>query len=151
MLRALPPGSMTTSPAVLPIRGCGGAFVVWVCVGPGGQKAPNSPVLTLATKEANAPADRSLVTRVGGLHGDHAMPGDRPEGSPTSSATLPSLVVRMLRHGQLGAGLSFLDLGTEVGGLTAYASCRIGERYVTSLTDDQAADIVTAVESSFCD
>lgn len=81
-------------------------------------------------------ADRSLVTRVGGLHADHAMPGDRPEGLPTSSATLPSLVVRMLRHGRLGAGLSLLDLGTGAGGLAAYACCRIGERYVTSLDVD---------------
>ncbi|KOV61544.1 methyltransferase type 11 [Streptomyces sp. NRRL WC-3618] len=80
--------------------------------------------------------DRSLVTRVGGLHADHAMPGERPEGVPTSSATPPSMVVRMLRHGRLGAGLSLLDLGTGVGGLTAYASCRIGDRYVTSLDVD---------------
>ncbi len=42
----------------------------------------------------------------------------------------------MLRHGRLGAGLSFLDLGTGAGGLTAYACCRIGERYVTSLDVD---------------
>ncbi|MEH0423469.1 methyltransferase type 11 [Streptomyces sp. B21-083] len=81
-------------------------------------------------------ADRSLVTRVGGLHADHARPGDRPKGLPTSSATLPSLVVRMLRHGRLGAGLSLLDLGTGAGGLTAYASCRIGDRYVMSLDVD---------------
>lgn len=59
--------------------------------------------------------DRSLVTRVGGLHADHAMPDDHPEGLPTSSATLPGLAVRMLRHGRLGAGLSLLDLGTEAG------------------------------------
>lgn len=83
-------------------------------------------------------ADRSLVTRVGGLHADHAMPDDRPEGLPTSSATQPSLVVRMLRHGRLGTGtgLSLLDLGTGAGGLAAYACCRIGERYVTSLDVD---------------
>ncbi len=76
------------------------------------------------------------MTRVGGLHADHAMPGDRCEGVPTSSATLPSLVVRMLRHGRLGAGLSLLDLGTGAGGLAAYASCRIGERYLTSVDVD---------------
>ncbi|MBB5934601.1 methyltransferase domain-containing protein [Streptomyces zagrosensis] len=54
----------------------------------------------------------------------------------TSSATLPSLVVRMLRHGRLGDGLSFLDLGTGAGGLTAYAAQRIGDRNVTSLDVD---------------
>lgn len=81
-------------------------------------------------------ADRSLVTRVGALHADHAKAGDRPHGLPTSSATLPSLVVRMLRHGRLGPGLSFLDLGTGAGGLTAYASSRFGAENVTSLDVD---------------
>ncbi|MEU3972201.1 methyltransferase domain-containing protein [Streptomyces bacillaris] len=80
--------------------------------------------------------DRSLVTRVGPLHADRAGPDDRPEGLPTSSATLPSLVVRMLRHGRLGDGLSLLDLGTGAGGLAAYASRRIGDRQVTSLDVD---------------
>ncbi|MFE7615546.1 methyltransferase domain-containing protein [Streptomyces sp. NPDC057496] len=81
-------------------------------------------------------ADRSLVTRVGPSHADHAELGDCPEGVPTSSATLPGLVVRMLRHGRLGPGLSLLDLGTGAGGLTAYASHRIGAENVTSLDVD---------------
>ncbi|MFJ9207131.1 methyltransferase domain-containing protein [Streptomyces sp. NPDC102264] len=80
--------------------------------------------------------DRSLITRVGVLHADHAKPDDHPEGLPTSSATLPSLVVRMLRHGRLVAGLSFLDLGTGAGGLTAYASHRFGAENVASLDVD---------------
>ncbi|AWL38292.1 MULTISPECIES: methyltransferase domain-containing protein [unclassified Streptomyces] len=84
----------------------------------------------------SAYADRSLVTRVGRLHADHANPGDRPEGLPTSSATLPSLVVRMLRHARLGDGLPLLDLGTGAGGLTAYASDRFGAENVTSLDVD---------------
>ncbi|WP_435599978.1 methyltransferase domain-containing protein [Streptomyces sp. C10-9-1] len=81
-------------------------------------------------------ADRSLITRVGTLHADHAEPGDQPEGLPTSSATMPSLVVRMLRHGRLGDGLSLLDLGTGAGGLTAYACRRLGDEHVTSLDVD---------------
>ncbi|WEH36481.1 methyltransferase type 11 [Streptomyces sp. AM 4-1-1] len=80
--------------------------------------------------------DRSLVTRVGALHADHANPGDRPDGAPTSSATLPSLVVRMLRHGRPGPGLSLLDLGTGAGGLAAYASRRLRDGSVTSLDVD---------------
>lgn len=98
-----------------------------------------------ATWAEAAYADRSLVTRVGGLHADHASPDDRPKGLPTSSATQPSLVVRMLRHGRLGTGLSLLDLGTGAGGLAAYACCRIGERYVTSLDVD--AYLTTAAAS----
>ncbi|MEV5884016.1 methyltransferase domain-containing protein [Streptomyces sp. NPDC052020] len=86
--------------------------------------------------EEAAYADRSLVTRVGALHADHARPGDRPEGLPTSSATPPSLVVRMLRHGRLGDGLSLLDLGTGAGGLAAYACHRLGDPCVTSLDVD---------------
>ncbi|MER5768545.1 methyltransferase domain-containing protein [Streptomyces sp. NPDC001985] len=81
-------------------------------------------------------SDRSLITRVGDSHADHAKPDDRPEGSPTSSATLPSLIVSMLRHGRLGPGLDLLDLGTGAGGLTAYAACRIGAQHVTSLDVD---------------
>lgn len=64
------------------------------------------------------------------------MPGDQAEGLPTSSATLPSLVVRMLRHGRLGDGLDTLDLGTGAGGLTAYAAHRLGDQRVTSLDVD---------------
>ncbi|EGX55743.1 hypothetical protein SZN_31359 [Streptomyces zinciresistens K42] len=88
-----------------------------------------------AWREA-AYADRSLITRVGTLHADDAEPGDQPEGLPTSSATMPSLVVRMLRHGRLGDGLSLLDLGTGAGGLTAYACHRLGDAHVTSLDVD---------------
>ncbi|MEV0849851.1 methyltransferase domain-containing protein [Streptomyces sp. NPDC049954] len=81
-------------------------------------------------------ADRSLVTKVGPLHADHAGPSDRPKGLPTSSATLPSLVIRMLRHARLGDGAPVLDLGTGAGGLAAYASARVGDLHVTSLDVD---------------
>ncbi|WP_416970362.1 methyltransferase domain-containing protein [Streptomyces sp. 4F14] len=81
-------------------------------------------------------ADRSLITRVGSLHADDAGSGDRPRGWPTSSATLPTLVVRMLRHGRLGDGLSLLDLGTGAGGVAAYACHRLGDHCVTSLDID---------------
>ncbi|SDM62794.1 Protein-L-isoaspartate O-methyltransferase [Streptomyces sp. cf386] len=80
--------------------------------------------------------DRSLITRVGTLHADQAEPGDNPEGLPTSSATLPSLVVRMLRHTRVADGGSLLDLGTGAGGLTAYACNRLGDEHVTSLDVD---------------
>ncbi|MEU6110559.1 methyltransferase domain-containing protein [Streptomyces albidoflavus] len=81
-------------------------------------------------------ADRSLITQVAGLHADHAEVDDRPEGKPTSSATHPGLVVRMLRHTRIGDGLSLLDLGTGAGGLAAYACQRLGDEYVTSLDID---------------
>lgn len=51
--------------------------------------------------------DRSLVTRVGPLHAGHGQLGDRVAGMPTSSATMPGLIGRMLRHAHLynGAGV----------------------------------------------
>ncbi|MGW0819953.1 methyltransferase domain-containing protein [Streptomyces sp. NPDC002845] len=82
-------------------------------------------------------SDTSLVTRVGGLHADHARDDDRPCGLPTSSSTLPSLVVRFLRHARLAEGLDLLDLGTGAGGLAAYAARRLGSRHVTSLDVDR--------------
>ncbi|AEW97596.1 hypothetical protein SCATT_52250 [Streptantibioticus cattleyicolor NRRL 8057 = DSM 46488] len=107
----------------------------WERDGSGAWELRDGPSDPEAWAEA-AYADRSLVTRVGPLHADQAEPGDRPEGRPTSSATLPSLVVRMLRHGRLGDGLSLLDLGTGAGGLAAYACHRLGDACVTSLDID---------------
>lgn len=107
----------------------------WVVDDSGRWSLRDGPSDPEAWAEA-AYADRSLVTRVGPLHADKAQLGDHPEGLPTSSATLPSLVVRMLRHGRLGDGLDLLDLGTGAGGLTAYACHRLGDGCVTSLDID---------------
>ncbi|GGJ56571.1 methyltransferase domain-containing protein [Streptomyces brasiliensis] len=80
--------------------------------------------------------DRSLITRVGPLHADHAGPDDHPEGRPTSSATLPSLVVQMFQHGRLQDGQDLLEVGTGSGYGTALAAKRLGENRVTSLDVD---------------
>ncbi|WP_342211061.1 MULTISPECIES: methyltransferase domain-containing protein [unclassified Streptomyces] len=77
-----------------------------------------------------------MITKVGTLYADHARTGQRANGLPTSSATMPSLLVRMLRHGRLGDGLPVLDLGTGSGCLTAYAARRVGDRNVTSVDVD---------------
>ncbi|MFB7905252.1 50S ribosomal protein L11 methyltransferase [Kitasatospora sp. NPDC056076] len=78
----------------------------------------------------------SLVTSVDGLHADHAKPDDQPTGSPTSSATLTPLVIKMLRHGRINAGHDVLDIGTGAGGLTAIAARRLGAEHVTSVDID---------------
>ncbi|WP_424643233.1 methyltransferase domain-containing protein [Embleya sp. AB8] len=80
--------------------------------------------------------DTSLVTKVGPAHADHADPDDQPTGRPTSSATMPGLVVQMLRHGRLTEGVDLLDVGTGAGGLTAYAARRLGAEHVTSVDVD---------------
>lgn len=46
-------------------------------------------------------SDRTLVTRVGPDHADDADPGQTVTGAPTSSATLPSLLVQMFRHAEI--------------------------------------------------
>ncbi|GAB2625392.1 methyltransferase domain-containing protein [Streptomyces capparidis] len=81
-------------------------------------------------------ADASLITRVGPEHADHAQPDDHPTGRPTSSATLPSLVVRMFQHARLGDGDHLLDVGTGSGYGAALAARRLGEHRVTSVDID---------------
>ena len=81
-------------------------------------------------------SDRSLVTRIGAQHADHASPGDHPAGRPTSSSTMPGLVVRMYRHAQLGDGADILDVGTGSGYGCALVARRLGEQHVTSIDID---------------
>ncbi|MFI6274368.1 50S ribosomal protein L11 methyltransferase [Streptomyces sp. NPDC050988] len=80
--------------------------------------------------------DSSVITRAGTLHADEAKPDDHPEGPPTSSATLPSLVVRMFQHARLGDGDELLDVGTGSGYGTALVCVRLGDLQVTSIDVD---------------
>ncbi|WP_069874755.1 methyltransferase domain-containing protein [Streptomyces malaysiensis] len=93
---------------------------------------PSDPEVWMQT----AYSDTSVITRVGALHADQAELGELTKGRPTSSATHPGLVVRMLRHGRITDGMDLLDIGTGAGGLTAYASARLGDRHVTSVDID---------------
>lgn len=81
-------------------------------------------------------ADRSLITRVGPLHADQAKADEHPTGRPTSSATLPSLVVRMFQHAHLDDGDELLDIGTGSGYGAALAAHRLGSGAVTSVDVD---------------
>ena len=82
-------------------------------------------------------ADKSLVTRIGPRHADHAAPGERPTGRPTSSATMPGLVVQMYRHAMIGDGMRVLDVGTGSGYGCALLAKRLGDRWVTSVDIDE--------------
>ena len=80
-------------------------------------------------------SDRSLVTRVGSLHADKATARDHPEGLPTSSSTLPSLVVAMYEHAMLTDDAETLCVtGTGYG--TALLARRLGDDLVTSIDID---------------
>lgn len=95
----------------------------------------------LRTPDATEPwaktyADETLVTRVGASHADHAQPDDRPHGLPTSSSTLPGLIVRMLHLLDPEPGQSTLDVGTGSGYSAALLGHRLGDESVTSIDVD---------------
>ncbi|WP_165554003.1 methyltransferase domain-containing protein [Kribbella capetownensis] len=78
-------------------------------------------------------ADETLVTRVGSLHADGADLSDRPTGLPTSSSTLPGLIVHLLdphEHDQV------LDVGTGSGYSAALLAHCLGDNHVTSIDVD---------------
>ncbi|MFJ8870556.1 protein-L-isoaspartate O-methyltransferase [Streptomyces sp. NPDC102473] len=81
-------------------------------------------------------ADRTLVTRVGAAHADHAEAGALPGGGlPTSSSTLPSLLVSMYRHAMVTDDSQVLvTTGTGYG--TALMCRRLGDQQVTSVDVD---------------
>jgi protein-L-isoaspartate O-methyltransferase len=80
--------------------------------------------------------DQTLVTQVGAQHADLAHPGQEAEGTPTSSSTLPSLVVQMYRHARITGGMDVLDVGTGPGYGAAVLSRRLGAQHVTSIDVD---------------
>ncbi|WP_316784550.1 methyltransferase domain-containing protein [Streptomyces sasae] len=88
-------------------------------------------------------ADRTLVTRVGPVHADRAEPGAVTEGKPTSSSTLPGLVVAMYRHAMItNESRVLVTTGTSYG--TALLCRRLGDQMVTSVdVDPHLVDVAT--------
>jgi protein-L-isoaspartate O-methyltransferase len=104
----------------------------WFTPGPQGWTVVDGPSDEKAWAAA-AYSDTTLVTRVGAVHADQARAGRTVTGHPTSSSTLPSLVVTMLRHGRLTPGMRLLDVATGSGYSAALACQRIGDDLVTTL------------------
>ncbi|MFE0138210.1 protein-L-isoaspartate(D-aspartate) O-methyltransferase [Streptomyces sp. NPDC059037] len=94
------------------------------------QDGPSDPDRWMTAAYAN----RTLVTRVGPVHADLAKESTG-SGLPTSSSTLPSLVVDMYRHAMI-ADDSHVLVTTGSGYGTALACQRLQDRQVTSLDVD---------------
>ncbi|MFJ3976199.1 ATP-grasp peptide maturase system methyltransferase [Streptomyces sp. NPDC090021] len=94
---------------------------------------------------AAAYTDTTLITQFDGDEPDWKQPSPRHGGAPTSSSTLPSLVIRMWADADVREGHRVLEIGTGTGYSTALACQRLGSAAVTSIEVDphrlsQAAD-----------
>ncbi|MGW6529828.1 methyltransferase domain-containing protein [Streptomyces venezuelae] len=109
------------------------------------QRIPNSPAQEwelVCPPEGSAEfmhaaySDETLVTRVGPTHADHAAPGEHGKGDPTSSSTLPGLIVSMAHRLDVKQGQRVLDVGTGSGYSAGLFARRFGDEYVTSVDVD---------------
>ncbi|MFD3562156.1 methyltransferase domain-containing protein [Streptomyces sp. NPDC058686] len=80
--------------------------------------------------------DETLVTRVGPTHADHATSGEYGKGDPTSSSTLPGLIVSMAHRLDAKPGHKVLDVGTGSGYSAGLFAHRFGDENVTSVDMD---------------
>ncbi|MCC5036032.1 ATP-grasp peptide maturase system methyltransferase [Streptomyces sp. WAC 00631] len=81
-------------------------------------------------------SDTTWVTQVDGISAADA-PGPLP-GKPTSSSTLPSLVLRMAELAGIREGDKVLEIGTGTGYSTAILCHRLGDKAVYSVEYDGA-------------
>lgn len=85
---------------------------------------------------AAAYSDTTLITQFDGDEPDWKNPQARHGGAPTSSSTLPSLVVGMWDDADVREGHTLLEIGTGTGYSTALACERLGSAGVTSIEVD---------------
>ncbi|MGX2995298.1 ATP-grasp peptide maturase system methyltransferase [Streptomyces sp. JNUCC 64] len=89
-------------------------------------------------------ADRTLITQLDG----RVRPGEVGDatvtGSPSSSSTLPSLVLRMWRRLGVEDGHRVLEIGTGTGYSTALGAHRLGDARLTSVEYDPVVGAAAA-------
>lgn len=85
---------------------------------------------------AAAYSDTTLITQFDGDEPDWQAPQVRHGGAPTSSSTLPSLVVGMWADADVQEGHTVLEIGTGTGYSTALACEHLGSTDVTSIEVD---------------
>ncbi|MEU1287669.1 ATP-grasp peptide maturase system methyltransferase [Kitasatospora sp. NPDC005856] len=80
--------------------------------------------------------DRTLVTQLDGRTGADDVGGQPVVGAPSSSSTLPSLVLGMWQQLGTDAGHRVLEVGTGTGYSTALGAHRLGDANLTSIEYD---------------
>ncbi|MEU3563278.1 ATP-grasp peptide maturase system methyltransferase [Kitasatospora sp. NPDC006786] len=80
--------------------------------------------------------DRTLVTQLDGRIGPEDTAGEAVTGIPSSSSTLPSVVLRMWQQLDAEAGHRVLEIGTGTGYSTALGAHRLGDANLTSIEYD---------------
>ncbi|WP_432005242.1 ATP-grasp peptide maturase system methyltransferase [Streptomyces parvus] len=83
-------------------------------------------------------SDRTLVTQLDGRVRPSDVTDAGATGDPTSSSTLPSLVLRMWQQLEVETGQQVVEIGTGTGYSTALGAHRLGDDRLTSVEYDPA-------------